>query len=346
MNPMKRRFLLLSILVLLPLTIQARQRPLDIYFIDVEGGAATLIVTPLGESMLIDSGFPEDRDAQRILHVAKDVAGLTRIDHYITTHWHRDHVGGILLLSKLIPVKNFYDHGIPATLSSDINAEQINAYKIVSDNKSTALRPGDEIKFLSDRSIPRLRFRILAANAVVVGEEAGAPQIKPCGDDFKPMEEDKTDNANSVGVLLTFGGFRFFDGGDLTWNVENKLVCPKNLVGPIDLFQVNHHGSSNSNNPTFVRALKPRVAIIDNGPRKGGDAKTYATLKSVPEIEAIYQLHKNLAITWNDNTASAFIANDDEKCQGEFIKVSVKPDGRSYRVEIPGKKIGTDYLVR
>jgi len=343
---MKRFVLLLPILVLLASTMQARQRTLDIYFIDVEGGAATLIVTPLRESMLIDSGFPEDRDAQRILHVVKDVAGLTRIDHYITTHWHRDHVGGILLLSKLIPVKNFYDHGIPATLSSDINPQQIEDYRKVSDNKSTALRPGDEIKFLSDSSIPRLRFRILAANAVVVGEQAGEPQIKLCGDDFKPMEEDKTDNANSVVALLTFGGFRFFDGGDLTWNVENKLVCPKNVVGPIDLFQVDHHGSSNSNNPTLVRALRPRVAIIGNGPRKGGEPKTYATLKSVPEIEAVYQLHRNVTTTWNDNTASTFIANDDEKCQGEFIKVSVKPNGRSYRVEIPGKKTGTDYLVR
>jgi competence protein ComEC len=149
-----------------------------------------------------------------------------------------------------------------------------------------------------------------------------------------------------VVALLTFGGFRFFDGGDLTWNVENKLVCPKSLVGPIDLFQVDHHGSSNSNNPTLVRALRPRVAIIGNGPRKGGEPKTYATLKSVPEIEAVYQLHRNVTTTWNDNTASTFIANDDEKCQGEFIKVSVKPNGRSYRVEIPGKKTGTDYLVR
>jgi competence protein ComEC len=343
---MKKTILLLSILIL-PLTLtHATNRTLDIYFIDVEGGASTLIVTPLGESMLIDSGFAEDRDAQRILHVAKDVAGLRQIDHYITTHWHRDHVGGVTLLAKIFPIVNYYDHGLPVTQGNDIPAQLLDAYKSVSDGKSIALKAGDEIKFLSDKSTPRLRFRILAANALVVGEEAGSPQIKQCGDDFKPIEEDKTDNANSLGMILTYGPFRFFNGGDLTWNVENKLVCPKDLVGPVDLFQVNHHGVANSNNPALIRALKPRVAVIDNGPRKGADPKTFATLKSVPDIEAIYQLHKNVVSTWNDNTASTFIANDDEKCQGEFIKVAVNPNGRSYRVEIPSKKISTNYSVR
>jgi beta-lactamase superfamily II metal-dependent hydrolase len=336
----------LILLIVLSASTQAAPKTLDIYFVDVEGGAATLIVTPLGESVLIDSGFAEQRDAERILHVAKNVAGLSQIDHYITTHWHRDHVGGITLLVKLLPVKNFYDHGIPQVLSSDIDVRLIDTYRALTEGKAITLRAGDQLKLLSDSRIPRLNFRILSANALVVGEEDGEPQIKPCGADFKPIEEDKTDNAKSLSILLTFGAFRFFNGGDLTWNVENKLVCPKELIGRVDLFQVNHHGVSNSNNPTLVRSLQPRVAIIDNGPRKGADPKTYATLKSVREIEAIYQLHKNVATSWNENTPSVYIANDDEKCQGEFIKVSVHPNGRSYRVEIPSKKIATTYQVR
>jgi beta-lactamase superfamily II metal-dependent hydrolase len=343
---MRRFFLALLIVLVISSYSKAAPKTLDIYFIDVEGGAATLIVTPLGESMLIDSGFPEQRDAERILHVAKDVAGLAQIDHYITTHWHRDHVGGITLLSKLLPVKNFYDHGFPSVLSSDINPQLMDAYQSVTQGKTITLNAGDQIKFLGDRFSPRINLRVLAANALVVGEEAGSPQIKPCGPDFKPIDEDKTDNANSLGMLLTFGAFRFFDGGDLTWNVENKLVCPKDLIGAVDLFQVNHHGVSNSNNPALVHSLRPRVAIIDNGPRKGADPKTYATLKSVREIEAIYQLHKNVATSWLENTPSVYIANDDEKCSGEFIKVSVNPNGRSYRVEIPSKKIATTYQVR
>ena len=342
---MKRVLFLLAVLILFVPVTQAAPKTLDIYFIDVEGGAATLIVTPHGESILIDSGFPEERDAQRILHVAKDVAGLTQIDHYLTTHWHRDHVGGITLLAKLIPVKNFYDHGFPAKPENDAVAQLLEAYKQVSENRSP-LKAGDHIRLKGFGTPLNVNFQILAANQTVVGEEAGAPQIKPCGDDFKPIDEDKTDNANSLGMLLTFGRFRFFDGGDLTWNVENKLVCPKNLIGAVDLFQVNHHGAPNSNNPAMVRALKPRVAVIDNGPKKGADPKTYKTLKSVPEIEAIYQLHKNVASSWNDNTPSTYIANDDEKCQGEFIKVSVNPNGRSYRVEIPSKNQSSTYMVR
>jgi len=341
---MKRVALLIALIALVTSVIQAAPKTLDIYFIDVEGGAATLIVTPQGESVLIDSGFPEDRDAQRILHVAKDVAGLTQIDHYLTTHWHRDHVGGITLLAKLIPVKNYYDHGFPVKPENDAAAALIEAYKTTSENKSKALNAGDEIK-LRGTSLP-LRFRILAANQTVVGEAAGSPQIKPCGDDFKPIDEDKTDNANSLGMILTYGPFRFFDGGDLTWNVENKLVCPKNLIGAVDVWQVNHHGAPNSNNPALVRALKPRVAVIDNGPRKGADPKTYATLRSVHEIEAIYQLHKNVTSSPNDNVASSYTANDEEKCQGEFIKVSVSANGRSYKVEIPSKNLNSTYAVR
>ena len=339
------KILTLSLLLFFSICAHAAPRTLDIYFIDVEGGASTLIVTPAGESILVDSGFAEERDAQRILHVAKEVAGLNQIDHYITTHWHRDHVGGIGLLAKLIPVKNFYDHGIPTAAAPDINVQLIDIYKSVSGGNSFALNAGDELKLLPGRNSPPLRFRILASNAAVVGEQPGAPQVKPCGEGFEPIE-DKTDNANSLAMILTFGTFRFFNGGDLTYNVENKLVCPKDLIGPVDLFQVNHHGVANSNNPAMVRALRPSVAVIDNGPRKGADKKTYATLKSVRELEAIYQLHKNVTTSWNDNTASTFIANDDEKCQGEFIKVSVSANGRSYRVEIPSKKISNSYQVR
>src|ERR1044072_6893651 len=162
---MRRCFFILIFVRGIPVNSNAARRALDIYFIDVEGGASTLIVTPLGESMLIDSGFPEERDAQRILHVAKDVAGLSQIDHYITTHWHRDHVGGITLLARMFPVKNFYDHGIPAVLSNDIQPQLIEAYRSVSQGKAITLNAGDRIKFLADRSLPHINFRIVAANA-------------------------------------------------------------------------------------------------------------------------------------------------------------------------------------
>ena len=336
---------LLAALLLFPTVAgQAAPKTLDIYFIDVEGGAATLIVTPLGESLLVDSGFPGERDAGRIAHVAREIAGLVQIDYYITTHWHRDHVGGIPQLSKLIPVRNYYDHGLPATIAPDIQAEFIDAYRQTVQGKSVALKPGDQIK-LQNAETP-LQIRVLASNGIVLGEQPGAPQIKPCGPNFQPQPEDKTDNVNSVGILLSFGRFKFFDGGDLSWNIEDRLVCPKNLVGRIDVYQVDHHGTDSSNNPALVQALKPRVAIVDNGPRKGNDARPFATMKSVPEIEAIYQLHRNVRTTEKDNAPPDFIANDEEACQGEFIKLSVNPDGKSYSVSIPSKKISRNYLTR
>jgi competence protein ComEC len=342
---MKTRNLLLSFIGVLLLTSVAQARgTLDFYFIDVEGGAATLIVTPVGESILIDSGFPMDRDANRILQVVR-LAGLKRIDHYVTTHWHRDHVGGIAMVASRIPVDKFYDHGLPAVPGPDLNVGYLELYKQLSKNSSITLYAGDEISLRQGKGFPSLKLLTVASNASVIGEERGAPQIKQCGTDFVAQPIDRTDNANSLGFLLTYGDFKYFNGGDMTWNVENKLVCPENLIGRVDLFQVNHHGAGNSNNPTLVRAISPSVAVIDNGPNKGGDATTYITLKSVTTLEGVYQLHRNMKTSNRDNTFSDHIANDDAACQGNYIKASVASNSKKYQVSIPAKKITRSYKV-
>jgi beta-lactamase superfamily II metal-dependent hydrolase len=317
---------------------------LDIYFIDVEGGAATLIVTPSGESLLIDTGFPGDRDAGRIANVALNVAGLKQIDHCVITHWHRDHVGGVPALAKLIPIKRYYDHGLPPTIAADMQADYMDAYKQTTQEKSVTLRPGDVIGLR--KSATPVRVRVLAAGGVVLGEQSSAPQVRPCGDNFEAKPEDVSDNANSVGLLLTFGRFKFFDGGDLTWNVEHRLVCPRNLVGQVDVYQVDHHGTDSSNNPALVRSLAPSVAIIDSGPRKGAEVQTFATLKAVSGLDSIYQLHRNLRTSDKDNAMAGYIANEEEACQGNFIKLSVDPNSRAYSVSIPAKQITRRYPTR
>lgn len=345
-----KRFLLvvvtLSVLGNSRSDVIAQSKMLDIYFIDTEGGAATLVVTPLGESLLVDSGNPGERDSKRIARVARDVAGLQQIDHYLTTHWHSDHFGGIGPLAQLIPVKRFYDHGIPTSLARDITPELMEAYRGVVRGRSVTLKPGDEIKLRTNRLLPRLRWRILAADGNVLGQPPSTPQTVPCGKDFVAMPEDTSDNARSVVSLLSFGNFDFFDGGDLTWNTEHKLVCPKNLPGAMDVFQVNHHGLDTSNNPSLVKALAARVAIINNGARKGGEARTFATLEEVPSTEAIFQLHRNVRTTERDNAPSAFVANDEENCQGEFIKLSVDAKAASYTVTVPSKGTSRRYEVR
>jgi beta-lactamase superfamily II metal-dependent hydrolase len=335
--------LLLVLLIICTVHSAPPKKSLEIYFVDVEGGAATLIVTPLGESVLVDSGWPGERDPKRIESVAKG-AGLKQIDHYITTHWHRDHFGGIGELVRLIPVKRFYGHGIPDPLPRDIQADLVEAYRRVAGNE-VLLKPGDQLQLKSAPEIPRIRFRIVSANGVVTGEKAGGGQIRSCNVGHEPKPEDESDNANSVGFVLEYGRFRFFDGGDLTWNVEHKLVCPVNIPGKVSVFQVNHHGLDNSNNPVLIQALAPQVAIINNGAKKGGQARTYSSLKATPSVEAIFQLHRNVETRPEDNTATELIANDNEACEGRFIQLRVEPNGRSYTVSNPAKGVTRSFKI-
>jgi hypothetical protein len=315
---------------------------LDIYFIDVEGGAATLIVSPGGESMLIDSGNPGDRDAHRIAAAAKD-AGLTQIDHYVTTHWHSDHVGGAAPLSKLIPIKARYGHEIPNPLGDDIDAPLVDAWKAL-EGEPHFLVPGNTFK-LAGHGAPEVRLKVLAADGLVLGEKPGAPQITTCDDGNKPREEDKTDNARSVAMLLTYGHFDLFAGGDLTWNVEHKLTCPKLIVPKVDVYLADHHGLDLSNNPALISALAPEVAIVNNGARKGAEPGTMKTLLSQLGEVGIFQLHRNVR-EGAVNTDPARIANIEETCGGSYIRLRVDRHGDHYTVEVPSRETVRDYDSR
>jgi beta-lactamase superfamily II metal-dependent hydrolase len=311
-----------------------RRKGVDIYFVDTEGGAATLIVTPAGESVLIDCGNPGPRDADRIFQTAQ-VAGLKAIDHLIITHWHVDHYGGVARLSELLPIHHFYDHGIPDSLAEDPKNFPllIQAYRKAAKGKSTTLWPGDDVALKQADGSPTLRLRCLCGIGEVIPDKPGAPD-NPIAREHAPQPEDPTDNARSLGFLLTYGDFRFLDLGDLTWNIEYKLVHPTDKIGPIDVYQSTHHGLEISNNPVVIKTVQPRVAIFNNGPRKGGHPSVVATLRRVPGIEAIYQLHRNVTAAAQENTDPEFIANAEENCQGEFIHLAVAADGRAYTVAI------------
>jgi hypothetical protein len=149
-----------------------------------------------------------------------------------------------------------------------------------------------------------------------------------------------------VGLVFSFGAFELLDLGDLTWNVEHKLACPRNLVGRVDAYQATHHGLDQSNHPALVRAVAPTVAIVNNGAKKGGHAEVYRTLRSVPEIKDVFQVHRNVETTAADNTTAALVANDDEACTGQWIRLRVAPDAKRYTVEIPGKRTSLSYDVR
>ena len=319
----------------------------DIYWVDVEGGAATLMVTPRDQSILIDSGNPGLRDPNRIAQLATKVAGLKRIDHLVTTHYHRDHYGGAETLSKLLPIGTVYDNGIFEGMPDNPGK----AYCEFKAERRVVINPGDTIPIPTDRRADTLPIRLtcLATRKTFISAADDAATNETICATHRPKDRDGSDNANSVAMLIEFGPFRFYDGGDLTWNQEMKLVCPKNLVGEVDVYQVTHHGLASSNNPVVLQTLKPRVAIMNNGHTKGCAPEVFANLKATKSLEQIYQVHKNLRPDGSvNNVDDEFIANHHaaDECDGHYIKLSVAADGKSYTVAIPANGHEARYQVK
>jgi hypothetical protein len=321
-------------------------RGLQVEWVDVEGGAATLIVTPAGESLLVDTGWDGPRDAERI-RAAAARAGVSRIDHLVTTHWHRDHVGGVAALAERMPVGRFYDHGFPEPLP-DLSPELKAAYLRTTGGRSTVLRPGDTIALRQVKDAPAVSVRVVAAHGLVAEEAPGAPQKGPCPAQppHEAIPDDASDNHRSVGLVVAFGGFELLDLGDLTRNVEHKLACPKNLAGVVDVYQATHHGAADSNDPALLQAIAPTVAVVNNGARKGGKAEAYRRLRAVPSIRDVFQVHRNVEAAPADNAPPALVANDDEACQGHPVRLTVDADARHYAVEVPAKGTRRTYEVR
>ncbi len=318
----------------------AKDKPLQIYSIDVEGGQSTLIVSPSGQSLLIDAGFPGFHGAHpiRIVEAAKK-AGIKQIDYVLTTHYHRDHVGGVPELAKMIKIGTFLDHG-PNREDSDITRMDYAAYeKTIGDGKHVVLKPGDGIP------IKGLTVEILTADGEHLGSPLpGAGEANPnCGLDPQP-DTDDTENARSVGTLITYGKFRFLDMGDLTKKKELELMCPNNPIGTVDLFLVSHHGLAYSNTKALVWALHPRVAIMNNGARKGGAAEAWQIVHDSPGLLDLWQLHTAMAAGPDHNVDEKFIANPkaDADDEGYYLKVSAEADG-SFTVTNPRNQFSKTY---
>jgi competence protein ComEC len=301
----------------------ANPKALQIYFIDVEGGQATLLVSPSGESLLIDTGWPgyEGRDADRILAAAHQ-AGVTQLDYVLITHYHRDHVGGVPQLVDGAKVGTFVDHG-PNLEDSRVTRTDYAAYeKAIAGHAHVVVKPGWGLP------IKGLQVQVVSAAGDLIKKplpDAGEANSYCKGQAVEA--DDATENARSVGVLITYGKFRFLDLGDLTKQKEMELACPNNLLGTVDLFLVTHHGADLSNPKALVWALHPRVAVIDNGPRKGASPAAWQIVHDSPGLEDLWQLHYAAESDKDHNVAEERIANPKENCEGKYIKVAAETDG-------------------
>ncbi len=319
----------------------AAQKPLEIYFVDVEGGQATLFVTPAKQSLLIDTGWPGNayRDADRIAKAAK-LAKIKKIDLVVITHYHADHVGGVPQLIGKIPVGTFVDHGPNREGSRAVSRLYADYEKaIVGANHLTA-KPGDRLP------IKGIEATVVSADGNLIQQPLpGAGQPNPFCGGVEPKATDPTENARSVGLVITYGTLRIVDLGDLTWDKELELVCPNNKIGKAEIFVVSHHGLDQSNSPAFVHGIQPRVAIMDNASKKGASPSAWDIVKSSPGLQDLWQLHFADAGGKEHNVSDPFIANVTEVDTGYYLRVTANEDG-SFEVYNPRNKFSKQYPAK
>jgi len=319
---------LVSILAL-PHSAQAEGAPskaLRIYFVDVEGGQATLFVTPAGESLLVDTGWPgfEGRDAERIVATAKN-AGLNKIDYVLITHFHMDHAGGAPQLAERFPVSTFIDHGENHESTNAPTVQVWQAYqKLLATGKFKHLvaKPGEKLPVRGMDAVV-----VSADGAVLATPLPGAGAENPACKGVEQYPADQTENLRSLGMVIAFGKLRILDLGDLTRDKEMELMCPVNKLGQIDIYIVSHHGWVQSGSPALVGGIDPRVAIMDNGAKKGGSPLAWVIIEKSLHIEDLWQLHYSEEGGSKFNVPPEFIANPQGPDAGNYLLLTAQPDG-------------------
>jgi competence protein ComEC len=296
---------------------------LEVYAIDVEGGKATLFVSPTGQSMLVDTGYDGfgGRDADRIV-AAANAAGISRIDYLVITHYHQDHVGGVRQLAARLPIGTFVDHGETFETVKDVG-DLYQAYLAErAKGKHIVVQAGYRIP------LDGVQVDVVTASGKAIQQPLpGAGKPNAACASYRPLQPDTGENAHSIGFVLTYGSFRLADLGDLYWNQEHDLACPNNLIGAVDVYLTTHHAKKTSGSPQMVWALHPRVAIMNNGPTTGADAGAWQTIHDSPGLLDIWQLHYASANDAAHNTSEALVANPAAPCQGWWIRLTAHADG-------------------
>ncbi len=253
----------------------AAAQELRIYHIDVEQADATLLVSPAGHTLLVDSG--KNGHGPRIL-AALQAAGATRIDHFVATHYHEDHYGGIdEVVSAGIPVGTAYDRGDTAFVPvSTRSGPTFRGYQQAVGHRAIHLTRGIPIPL-----DPAMSVLCISSGGVVLGED-------------QPVQHGGDENDMSVGLLVTYGSFRYWVGGDVETATEAKIAA-RDLVRDLDVYQANHHGADNGSSAAFLADLKPRVVIISNGSNKTfrhPRASTLNRIRALAPPPAIFQTNR------------------------------------------------------
>jgi len=324
------KMILVSILAALFVSTSPAARTLDVYVIDVEGGKALLVISPAGESLLIDVGWPKsngrEASTERLIADFKTL-GVKRIDYLVISHFDTDHIGDVPALAARFPVRRIVDHGPLTTTGKGVQARYKPYSDLFGEIEHIAVRPGDTIP------LKGVEVQVVASAGNVIDKPVkggGAPNPS-CASSRQEdaIVQDAEDNM-SVGLLFTLGKFRMLDLADLEAHQDWDLVCPNNLIGAVDVYQVNVHGQFKGMTPVLMNALHPRVAMMGNGARKGGDPETWRVLRATPGLEAVWQSHFSVPGGEDHNPPADFIANPDpdpSKDQNRMIKLSAQPDG-------------------
>jgi competence protein ComEC len=317
---------LLSAALLAASRARAAAKDFQVYFVDVEGGQATLFVTPAGQSLLIDTGWPDNdsRDADRIVAAAKK-AGISKINYVLITHFHNDHGGGVPQLVARIPVETFIDHGDNREVGDAPTLNVWKAYQEVLASgkyKRISAKPGDKLP------IQGIQATVVSADGVLLSSPLpGAGQENAACKESENKPGDQTENPRSLGTFITFGRLKILDLGDLTWDKEMELMCPTNKLGKVDVYVVSHHGWIQSGSPALVHGISPRVAIMDNGAKKGGSPPIWDIIEKTPHLENLWQLHYAEEGGAAHNVANEFIANPNGPDAGNYLELIGKTDG-------------------